>query len=197
MLQKHSGPVSGAIFDSKDHTVGYSASWDHSLRTWDLMTASPVDTRTTPHALFSVEQMTELHLVAAGSAGRDVKLIDVRDSATTISAITLKGHRNSVVALARDPLSEYGIVSGSHDGTCKVWDVRGTQNSKDGVVGQSLYTIARESLAGKPAPVTGEGVRVFGVCWDRELGIFSASEDKRLQINRGDVMASAQIGDVT
>ena len=185
MLQKHSGPVAGVIFDSKDHTVGYSASWDHSLRTWDLVTSMSVDTRITPHALFSIAQMPELHLVATGSAGKDVKLIDVRDSATTISVMTLKGHRNTVVALARDPSSEYGIVSGSYDGTCRIWDVRSTQNSKEGVVGQSVYVINRESLGGKPAPVTGEGVRVFGVVWDKELGILSGSEDKRLQINKG------------
>ena len=191
MLTSHTGPVSAVIFDSKDKTVGYSVSQDHSLRTWDLVTSTSVDIRTTPYALFSVEQMPQLQLVATGSIGRDVRLIDVRDSATTISAMTLRGHRNAVVGLARDPNSEYGLVSGSYDGTCKIWDVRSTQNSKDGVIGQSLYTINRESIGSKTAPSTGEGVRVFGVCWDSQLGILSASEDKRLQINRGDVTGAA------
>jgi ribosome biogenesis protein len=190
VFKQHTGPVSGAIFDSNDATVGYSASWDHSVRTWDLVTSALVDTRTTSHALFAVEQMPDLHLVAAGSAGRDVKLIDVRDSATTVSAITLKGHKNSVVALARDPDSEYTLVSGSHDGTCRVWDVRSRKNSKDGVVGQSLYTIGRESLGGKPLPIAGEGVQVYGVCWDKDLGILSGGQDKRVQINRGDGVAT-------
>lgn len=31
----------------------------------------------------------------------------------------------------------------------------------------------------------GEGVKVFGVNWDVELGIVSVGEDKRVQINRG------------
>ena len=34
-------------------------------------------------------------------------------------------------------------------------------------------------------PVGGEGIKVFGVNWDVELGIVSAGEDKRVQINRG------------
>jgi WD40 repeat protein len=184
-MKQHSGPVSEAIFDSKDSTVGYSTSWDHTVRTWDLVTSALVDTRTTSHALLSLIQLPELHLLAAGTSARHITLVDPRASATTVSAMTLRGHANAVVALARDPDSEYGLVSGSHDGTCRIWDVRSTKKSKDGVVGESIYSIERESAKGEKR-VAGEGVKVFGVCWDRKIGIVSASEDKRLQINRGE-----------
>jgi ribosome biogenesis protein YTM1 len=63
--------------------------------------------------------------------------------------------------------------------------VRSTKKGKDGVVGESIYSIERESAQGEKR-VAGEGVKVFGVCWDRKIGIVSASEDKRLQINRGE-----------
>jgi WD40 repeat protein len=184
-MKQHSGPVSEAIFDSKDSTVGYSTSWDHTVRTWDLVMTALVDTRTTSHALLSLIQLPELHLLAAGTSARHITLIDPRASATTVSAMTLRGHTNAVVALAGDPDSEYGLVSGSHDGTCRIWDVRSTKNGKDGVVGESIYSIERESAMGEKR-VAGEGVKVFGVCWDRQIGIVSASEDKRLQINRGE-----------
>ena len=186
LLQQHTGPVSGAIFDAKDSTVGYSASWDHTVRTWDLVTASLVDTRTTANALFAIEQMPQLSLIATGSAGRDVKLVDVRASATTVTAMTLRGHRNTVVTLARDPGSEYVLVSGSHDGTCKVWDIRSTKQGKDGVTGQAIYTINRESSKDNAIASNGDGMKVFGVCWDKEVGILSGGEDKTVQINRGD-----------
>ncbi len=185
MLKAHTEAVSEAIFDSKDATVGYSASWDHTVRTWDLVTSALVDTRTTSNALLSLTQLSELNLLATGSSGKDVKLIDPRDTATTVSAMTLRGHYNSVVSLAKDPESDYGLVSGSHDGTCRVWDVRSKRSGKDGVVGESIYTIERESAKGKGRIVAGEGVKVFGVCWDKALGIMSASEDRRVQINRG------------
>lgn len=185
LLKAHTEAVSEAIFDSKESTVGYSASWDHTVRTWDLVTSALVDTRTTSNALLSLTQLPELHLLAAGSSGKDVKLIDPRDTATTVSAMTLRGHYNAVVSLAKDPESEYGLVSGSHDGTCRVWDVRSKRSGKDGMVGESIYTIERESAKGKGRIVAGEGVKVFGVCWDKALGIISASEDKRVQINRG------------
>ena len=114
-------------------------------------------------------------------------LIDPRDSAKTISAMTLKGHTNIVVGLVRDPESEYGLVSGSHDGTCRVWDVRSARKGKDGVVGECVFVIERETQGGQDSRrVGGEGVKVFGVCWDSKLGILSASEDKRVQINRGE-----------
>jgi WD40 repeat protein len=185
LMIAHSQPVSDVIFDSKDSTVAYSCSWDHTMRTWDLPTQSLVDTRTTSHSLLSITQLPDLHLIAVGTSARHITLIDPRASAINISAMTLRGHSNAVVSLARDPDSAYGLLSGSHDGTCRIWDVRSSRNEADGVVGESSYTIQRESLKGEGKRVGGEGVKVFGVGWDREVGIVSGGEDKQLQINRG------------
>jgi ribosome biogenesis protein YTM1 len=183
----HGAPVSGADFDAHDPTVGYSTSWDRTLRTWDLTTSTLVDTRTTSNPLFSLSQLPQLHLLAAGTSNKTITLIDPRDSAVSVSAMTLRGHSNIVTCLARDPESEYGLVSGSHDGTVRVWDVRSARKGKEGVVGESVFVIERESQgAQERRRVGGEGVKVFGVCWDARLGILSASEDKRVQINRGE-----------
>ncbi|GAM40466.1 hypothetical protein TCE0_039f12836 [Talaromyces pinophilus] len=190
LLSSHTGPVSAAIFDAKDSTVGYSASWDHSLRTWDLVTSALVDTRSTSHPLLSLEHLPELHLLAAGTSARHITLIDPRASATSVSVMTLRGHTNAVVTLARDPNSTYGLISGSHDGTCRIWDVRSTKTDKEGVVGKDIYSIPRKSLeeSGREGSkrIGGDGIKVFGVCWDRSVGIVSAGEDKRIQINRGE-----------
>lgn len=196
LLSSHTGPVSAAIFDARDSTVGYSASWDHTVRTWDLVTSALVDTRTTSHSLLSLEHLPELHLLAAGTSARHITLMDPRVSATSVSAMTLRGHANAVVTLARDPQSTYGLISGSHDGTCRIWDVRSSRTDKDGVVGESIYSIPRKSLeeAGREGSkrVAGDGVKVFGVCWDSTVGIVSAGEDKRIQINRGEGVLQAQ-----
>lgn len=184
LLKSHSAPVSSVIFAPTDPTVAYSASWDHALKTWDLPTSTPVDTRSTSHSLLSLAALPTLNLVAAGTTARHITLIDPRASATSIVAMTLRGHTNAVVSLAIDPNSTYSLASGSHDGTCRVWDVRSTKTEKEGRVGQSMYTIGRESVDGE-SRASGDGVKVFGIVWDAEVGIVSAGEDKRVQINRG------------
>ncbi|KAI9681672.1 MAG: ribosome biogenesis protein ytm1 [Trizodia sp. TS-e1964] len=176
LLKGHTAPVSSVIFAPNDATVAYSASQDHTVRTWDLPTRTLVDTRTTSHALLSLTSLPSLTLLAAGTSARHISLLDPRVSAQTTSALTLRGHGNAVVALDRDPVNEYGLLSGSHDGTCRLWDVRAG--------GEAVFVIQREGVQGKR--VGGEGVKVFDVRWDREVGIVSAGEDRRVQINRGE-----------
>ena len=194
LLKSHTGPVSDTIFAPNDHTVAYSTSWDHTLKTWDLLTSTCVDTRSTSHSLLSLTALPSLSLAAAGTSARHITLIDPRTSATTVSAMTLRGHTNAVVSLAADPESTYGLVSGSHDGTCRVWDVRSSRSEKEGRVGESLYVIERESLKGERKKVGGEGVKVFGVVWDKSVGIVSGGEDKRVQINRGKGIVGEKVG---
>lgn len=63
--------------------------------------------------------------------------------------------------------------------------MRSSKSEKEGRVSESMYCIERESVKGEGRKVGGEGVKVFEVCWDSDVGIVSASEDKRVQINRG------------
>ncbi|KAF2765172.1 microtubule associated protein [Teratosphaeria nubilosa] len=187
MLDGHQSQVSDVCFDEKDATVAYSASWDHSVKTWDLTTSTCVDTRTTAQSLFSICHIHEHSLLATGTSARHITLIDPRASATTVSAMTLRGHTNAVVSLARDPGSSYQLVSGSHDGSCRIWDIRSVRHQAGTErVGDAVYVIERESAKGKPKTgVSGDGVKVFGVDWNREVGVVSGGEDKRVQINKG------------
>lgn len=194
LLKGHSGPVSSICFAPNDVTVAHSASWDHTFRTWDLPTASLVDTRTTSHALLSLAALPSLNLLAVGTSARHITLIDPRASVSSVSAMTLRGHRNAVVSLACDPQSIYGLLSGSHDGTCRIWDVRSSRSENDGLVVDSLYTISREIMKDATRRPAGEGIKVFGVCWNQDIGIVSGGEDKRIQINRGqDVLGNNQV----
>ena len=53
----------------------------------------------------------------------------------------------------------------------------------EGMTGESVYTINRQGQSG-PAKGHGEGIKVFSVRWNKEVGIVSAGEDKKVQINR-------------
>jgi WD40 repeat protein len=186
-LSGHTSPVSSVMFKPDDATVAYSASHDHCLKTWDLTTSTCVDTRTTGHSLLSLTALPKLNLLATGTSARHITLIDPRASATQISVMTLRGHKNAVVSLDMDPNNEHSLLSGSHDGTAQIWDVRSVRPSDvqgEGQVGESIYTISRDSAGGKPTHAHGEGVKVFSVKWDSDVGILSAGEDKLVQINR-------------
>jgi WD40 repeat protein len=185
-LTGHSAPVSGVIFKPDDATVAYSGSHDHTLKTWDLPTAQCVDTRTTGHSLLSVCAIPSRNLVATGTSARHITLIDPRVSATKISVMTLRGHKNGVVSLDTDPGSDQGLVSGSHDGTVQIWDLRNVTTGGqmgEGQQGESVHTIHRQGHSG-PAKSHGDGLKVFSVRWDKDVGIVSAGEDKKVQINR-------------
>lgn len=187
-LSSNCGPVSAVIFDPLDYTVAYSASYDHTIRTFDLPTSTLVDTRTTLNPLLSLAALPGLssQVLAAGTSARHVMILDPRISTKTTQVMTLRGHTNKVVSIAPDPESNYGLVSGSHDGTCRVWDLRscrqGTKDEGGGKVSDAVCIIERESLKGK-RPVGGQGVKVFGVSWDKEVGMVSGGEDKKVQIN--------------
>lgn len=183
LMSGHQAQVSAVCFDERDPTVGYSASWDHSVKTWDLTTSTCVDTRTTSQSLFSLAHLPDVSLLATGTAGRNVTLIDPRASATTVSALTLKGHTNAVSSITKDPTTTYHIASGSHDGTCRVWDIRSVRSDTDGKSGEAVYIIDRESAKGSRR-IAGEDIKIFDVAWDADVGIVSVGEDKKVQINK-------------
>ncbi|KAK4499773.1 hypothetical protein PRZ48_007959 [Zasmidium cellare] len=186
LLPGHRSPVNSIIFDATDPTVAYSASSDHSLKTWDLPTTTCIDTRTTSTALTSLCHLPDHGLIAVGSAERHISLIDPRANATKVVAMTLRGHTGWVHSLAKDPASTYQFVSGSNDGTCRIWDIRSAGNEAGGErVGHSVFVIERESQKGAKKAEMGDASRVFGVAWDAEVGIVSGGRDKMLQINKG------------
>ncbi|PNY29316.1 Ribosome biogenesis protein YTM1 [Tolypocladium capitatum] len=189
MMPMHNDAVTAAIFHPNDATVAYSASQDHTVRTIDLTTQREVSRLTTMHPILCAAALAGNSLVAAGSSARHITLLDPRESAAATAAMTLRGHVNMVVSLSAAPENDYSLVSGSHDSTCRVWDLRsvrpGTSEEGGGRVSEPAYTIGREWLKGKKLPPAGDGAKVLSVVWDKTWGIVSAGEDKRVQINRG------------
>ena len=94
LLESHTAPVEQVIFDSTDNTVGYSVSQDHTIKTWDLVTARCIDTRTTSYSLLSIAQLSTLNLLACGSSARHITLHDPRVGASSkVTQQQLIGHK--------------------------------------------------------------------------------------------------------
>ncbi|KAI2621669.1 ribosome biogenesis protein YTM1 [Hypoxylon sp. NC1633] len=195
LTKPHTSAATAVRFDPADSTVAYTASQDHTLRTLDLATSKTENVIATSHPLLSlcVLRRGGGPLLAAGTSARHVTLADPRAGAAATRVMTLRGHRNMVSCVAPSPDSEHGLVSGSLDGTCRVWDLRSARAGAgvDGPVGESVYVIERESqsrrvvIGGGKSDVPGRGVKVFGVAWDRTWGIVSGGEDRMVQVNRG------------
>ncbi|CAK7218827.1 ribosome bioproteinsis protein ytm1 [Sporothrix eucalyptigena] len=191
LVQAHKSAATAAIFDPRDRTVAYSAGQDHALCTLDLTTGQVVSTVATSHSLLSLAAARGGSVLAAGNAARNIVLVDPRASVATTAVMTLRGHVNKVAALAASPDNEYSLVSASHDGTCRIWDLRSSRKAVDGdsaesttSISEAVFVIDREGREGK-RPLAGEGVKVFDVAWSSSWGIVSGGEDKRVQINRG------------
>lgn len=196
LLTGHTASVTSIIFAPRDASVAYTTSSDRTLRTWDLETGACVTTLTPcgPHTgLSAVAGMKALGLLAIGHVGRAVALVDPRALGGQRSAqASLVGHKGAITGIAAAPegKGEYGLVSSSLDGTCRVWDVRSTRSAlegglgaeESGKVGEASYVVKRAALGGEQGGKGGG--KVFGVVWDGEVGIVSGGEDGRVQIDR-------------
>ncbi|GMM35263.1 Ytm1 protein [Saccharomycopsis crataegensis] len=168
-LEGHKQPVEGVVFSKLDSSVGYSVSQDHTIKTWDLVTGRAVSSSTTGFSLLSVVELPTVNLLACGSSARHIMLHDPRvgtGSNKNIVAKQLVGHKNFVVSLAADTTNEYGLVSGSHDGSVKVWDVRSDR---------PVYTLSREK---------GLEGQIFAVDCEERVGVVYGGEDKKIEINK-------------
>ena len=124
-LTGHQSCVSHMAFASDGKTLA-SASWDHTVRLWDLTAADPNTTVRTlaghqdyvNHVAFAPDGKT----LASASWDHTVRLWDLTAPDPNTAVRTLTGHQGGVthVAFARDGKS---LASASADKTVRLWDL--------------------------------------------------------------------------
>ncbi|KAK4046647.1 ribosome biogenesis protein ytm1 [Microbotryomycetes sp. JL201] len=163
VLRGHEGKVSSAIFDHSSATTAYSAGWDHTVRSWDLETGSETAAKasTCDKVIYSLAQMATPNLLATGTADRQVCFFDLRTSSDSSSApisqnisLTLFGHTSVVSSVKNHPTKPLTLVSGSFDGTVRVWDARSPK--------QSLFVLPMPALQDASSSID----KVLSVDWD-------------------------------
>jgi ribosome biogenesis protein YTM1 len=143
-LLGHAGPVS-ALCSARSEL--YSASWDHTVRRWDVETGLNTQLLSCDHAATSCSlQTVDGGLLASGHTDGLVRLWDPRVQEGSMVRRVLKSHSRWVAAVEWSPQSAFHLVSAGYDGTLKWWDLRGTAGPIYSVRPTAAAAAAEEKL---------------------------------------------------
>lgn len=158
-LGGHSGPIYAAVV-TPDGRRAVSASWDKTLKVWDLETGGELCTL--------AGHSGPVHAVAVTPDGRravsasDDKTLKVWDLEPRSEVRAFSGHSNYVLGLAVTPDRRYA-VSASGDNTLKVWDLES---------GGELRTLAGHSASVFDVAVTPDGRHAVSASMDNTLKVW-------------------------
>ncbi|KDD75286.1 hypothetical protein H632_c764p0, partial [Helicosporidium sp. ATCC 50920] len=156
-LKSHTGAVSALAWADANSLV--SGSWDKSVRVWDCEVQRPVDSFRAPMAVYAValppppsaDSPVRPLLVALSGADRSLRIWDARVAGSATPARVLRGHSDWTPGLAWHPTSAHHLLSASHDGSARLWDLR-----------------AEGALFSIPAP---QAIRCWTAAWVGERGV--------------------------
>jgi len=133
-LTGHTDRVESVCWSSASRVI--SGSWDRSLRTWDVERCCVVRTTNCDKVVCAVAAAAQGNLLASAHADRVVRVWDERvgrssraggapaSAGSMLHSSALRSHGEWVSTVAWAPGSERILLSGAHDGTVKVWDIR-------------------------------------------------------------------------
>ncbi|XP_057993634.1 ribosome biogenesis protein WDR12 homolog isoform X6 [Hevea brasiliensis] len=122
-LVGHTQRVSSVVWP--EHETIYSASWDHSIRRWD------VETGKDSAKIFCGKALNYLHvggegsaLIAAGASDPILRIWDPRKPGTSAPIYQFCSHTSWVSACKWHDKSWFHLLSASYDGKVMLWDLR-------------------------------------------------------------------------
>jgi ribosome biogenesis protein YTM1 len=153
------------------HVQLVSGGHDCAIRLWDAIRSKNVATLRGGKAVGCIGYSTENGVCASGHHDGLVRLWDPRASgsgagddgssgSTAVVARTLRAHKGWVCGVAWHPTRSTLMLSGSHDGSIKVWDLRSTTplHTARGAHGGKVLSVAwwlrERRAAGSPAATT-------------------------------------------
>lgn len=122
-LVGHTQCVSSVVWPQREFI--YSASWDHSIRKWDVETGKNLTDIFCGKALNCLDIGGEASaLIAAGGSDPVLRIWDPRKPGTSAPVFQFASHTSWVSACKWHDSSLFHLLSASYDGKVMLWDLR-------------------------------------------------------------------------
>ncbi|MFH4977946.1 hypothetical protein AB6A40_004655 [Gnathostoma spinigerum] len=123
-LSGHRDAIIGAAWLPDSEKEVCTASWDHTLRIWDLELAGEKNSLSSTKSFTSLSICPTSCLILTGSVDPVVRLFDPRSHDGSLVKQSFIGHSGWVSCVRWSPKRENLFISGSYDQVLKMWDVR-------------------------------------------------------------------------
>lgn len=161
-LAGHKESVSAVAWSGPQELV--TASWDHTIKVWDLVAGSTKFDVAGNKAFFDLSWSTLNRTAITASADRHIRLYDPRSQEGSIVKATFTSHSGWVSSVNWSRTEENLFISGSHDNLMKLWDRRSPRSP--------LYNL------------TGHTDNILCTSWANPEFLLSGGSDNTLRIFR-------------